>query len=98
MDTSTYGAAIAYVKASLAGAGAVAGVPCQIQSITPITGGNRVTFLWIDNNDEEHTDTMDVMNGEKGEQGDDYVLTEQDKADIAALVLSGLPEAENQEV
>lgn len=32
--------------------------------------------------------------GETGPKGDDYVLTEQDKADIASLVLSHLPIAE----
>lgn len=59
-----------YTDNSLAGAGAVAGVPCQIQSITPITGGNRVTFLWKDNNNVSHTSTLDVMNGLKGDKGD----------------------------
>ena len=53
----------------MAGAGAVAGVPCQIQSITEITGGNRITFLWEDNEGTEHTSTVDVMDGEKGETG-----------------------------
>ena len=57
-----------YTDNSLAGAGAVAGVPCQIQSITPITGGNRVTFLWKDNNNVSHTSTLDVMNGLKGDK------------------------------
>lgn len=59
-----------YTDNSLAGAGAVAGVPCQIQSITPITGGNRVTFLWEDNNNVSHTSTLDVMDGAKGDKGD----------------------------
>lgn len=59
-----------YTDNSLAGAGAVAGVPCQIQSITPITGGNRVTFLWEDNNNVSHTSTLDVMDGAKGDKGE----------------------------
>lgn len=58
-----------YTDDSLAGAGAVAGVPCKIQSITAITGGNRVTFLWTDNNGDDHTSAMDVMNGVDGEDG-----------------------------
>ena len=58
-----------YTDNSLAGAGAVAGVPCQIQSITSITGGNRVTFEWEDNNGVSHTSTMDVMDGDKGDTG-----------------------------
>ena len=57
-----------YIDKSLAGAGAVAGVPCQIQSIKPITGGNRITFLWEDNNNVSHTSTLDVMDGAGGEE------------------------------
>ena len=57
-----------YTDKSLAGAGAVAGVPCQIQSIKPITGGNRITFLWVDNNNVSHTSTLDVMDGAGGEE------------------------------
>ena len=67
----TYAAAKKYTDNTVAGAGGLAGVPCQIQSITPITGGNRVTFLWIDNNGDEHTSTMNVMNGVDGENGED---------------------------
>ena len=59
-----------YVDDSLAGAGAVAGKPCQIQSITPITGGNRITFLWEDNNGVSHTQNLNVMDGAKGDKGD----------------------------
>ena len=39
-----------YTDNSLAGAGAIAGKPCQIQSIEEITGGHEITFLWVDNN------------------------------------------------
>ena len=59
-----------YTDDSMAGAGAVAGVPCQIQSITDITGGHRVTYLWEDNNGVSHTQAMDVMDGVKGDKGD----------------------------
>ena len=58
-----------YTDDSLEGVGAIAGKPCQIQSITNITGGQRVTFLWLDNSGNEHTSTMDVMNGAKGDTG-----------------------------
>lgn len=81
-----------FTSDSLEGVGAIAGKPCQIQSVTDITGGKRVTFLWVDNSDVEHTSTMDVMNG------DDYTLTTQDKTDIANIVLSELPEAESEVV
>lgn len=60
-----------YTDDSIAGAGGLEGKPCQIQSIEAITGGNRVTFLWEDNEGVEHTDTMDVMNGTDGADGQD---------------------------
>ena len=59
-----------YTKETVEGAGAVAGVPCQIQSITDIEGGHRVTFLWEDNDGNEHTSTMDVMTGDQGPKGE----------------------------
>lgn len=58
-----------YTDDSLEGAGALEGKPCQIQSITPITGGNRVVFLWLDNSGTSHTDSMDVMDGTDGTNG-----------------------------
>lgn len=66
----TLAASRKYTDDSLVGVGALAGKPCQIQSITPITGGNRVTFLWVDDNSDSHTSTMDVMNGAQGDPGD----------------------------
>ena len=60
-----------YTDDSLEGVGAIAGKPCQVQSITDITGGKRVTFLWLDNSGNEHTSTMDVMNGVDGQDGQD---------------------------
>lgn len=66
MDVVAYTLAKKYTDDSMQGAGAVAGKPCQIQSITNITGGKRVTFLWIDNADVEHTQYMDVMDGVDG--------------------------------
>ena len=44
------------------------------------------------------TTTFTVTNGAKGDPGDDYVLTNQDKTDIATIVLGMLTIAENQEV
>ena len=55
-----------YVDDTVSGAGAVAGKPCQIQSVTDITGGHRVTFLWVDNSGSSHTSSMDVMDGADG--------------------------------
>ena len=69
MDVIDISVAKKYTDDTVAGAGAVAGKPCQIQSITDITGGHRVTFLWVDNSSVSHTSTMDVMDGEKGDDG-----------------------------
>lgn len=52
-----------YVQDSLVGAGALKGSPCTIKSVTAITGGNRITFSWLDTSNVEHTQTLDVMNG-----------------------------------
>lgn len=93
-----------YVNDSLVGVGALKGAPCTIKSIAEITGGNRITFSWVDDEETERTSTLDVMDGEKGDKGDkgdagdDYVLTAQDKSDIADLVLAELPSAEGLEV
>ena len=59
-----------YTDISVEGAGAIKGKNCQIQSIEPITGGNRVTFAWYDGSDILVSDTLDVMDGEQGEQGE----------------------------
>ena len=64
-------AANKYTRDSLEGVGALAGKPCQIQSVTDITGGHRVTFLWVDNSSVSHTSTMDVMDGADGQDGQD---------------------------
>lgn len=69
IDVLTLSLAKNYTDESIAGAGALEGKPCQIESIEEITGGNRVTFLWEDNDGVEHTDTMDVMNGTDGQDG-----------------------------
>ena len=61
----------AYAKALVEGAGALKGAPCQIQSITPITGGNRITFAWENSEGETETDTLDVMDGVDGTNGTD---------------------------
>lgn len=70
LDFITLTASKKYTDDSLNGAGAVAGKPCQIKSIEDITGGHKITFKWIDNEEIEHTSTMNVMNGAKGDKGD----------------------------
>lgn len=64
-----YGGAIAYINASLLGGGAVVGKNVVIQSITPIDGGNRVTFGYTLDDGTPQTSYMDVMDGKDGKQG-----------------------------
>ena len=92
LSNVTFGALKKLLEDSLIGLGVIKGKNCTVQSITDITGGKRVTFAWTDDEEETHTAPMDVMNGA------DYVLTSQDKADIATLVFAELPTAEEQEV
>jgi hypothetical protein len=59
----------AYTDKAIEGGGALKGAACQIQSITAITGGHRITFAWEDNDGNVETDTMDVMDGTDGQAG-----------------------------
>lgn len=68
-DMEILGAAIAYTNKCIAGAGGLKGANCTIKSIDPITGGNRITFEWEDNEGHTETSTMDVMNGADGQDG-----------------------------
>ena len=66
-----------------------------VVSISAITGGNAVTIT-----DATHPQgqTFNVMNGQDGQDGSDYVLTAQDKSDIATLVVGLLPTYNGQVV
>ena len=69
IDTKTLAAARRYTDNSVAGGGAIKGKNCTIDSISPITGGNRVTFKWTLDNGTVQTGTMDVLDGQDGAQG-----------------------------
>ena len=71
MDLVTLAAAKKYTQDSLAGAGALVGKNVTISSIEEITGGNRITFSYTDDNDETHTETLDVKDGKDGIDGKD---------------------------
>ena len=71
LSVETLAVAKRYTDKSIEGAGAIKGAPCEIQSITDITGGHRVTFLWEDSEGESQTSTMDVMDGTKLTVGND---------------------------
>lgn len=55
-----------YTDESVEGGGAIKGKNCTIDSIEPISGGQRVTFKWTLDDGTEQTTTMDVMNGQDG--------------------------------
>lgn len=66
---TAYALSQSYTDQSMAGGGAVAGKPCQIESIVDIEGGHRITFMWELEDGTKKTQSMDVMNGERGETG-----------------------------
>lgn len=69
-----YGTLRKYVDDTLQGAGAVAGKPCQIQSITDNPDGKHtITFLWLDNSGVSHTSELIVRDGKDGADGADGV-------------------------
>lgn len=68
-DVLSFAAAKTYTDKEIEGGGAVQGKNCTIDSIVPITGGNRVTFKWYLDDGTEQTETLDVMDGEDGPQG-----------------------------
>lgn len=58
-----------YTDDTVIGGGAIKGKNCTIESIEPISGGQRVTFKWTLDDGTEQTTTMDVMNGVDGQDG-----------------------------
>lgn len=59
-----------YTSDTIQGAGAVAGKPCQIQSIVDNGDGTHtITFLWEDNAGTNHTQTLTLKDGEDGANG-----------------------------
>lgn len=59
-----------YTAETVLGGGAVVGKNVTIQSISPIDGGNQITFAYTLDDGTAKTSTMSVMNGEKGDRGD----------------------------
>ena len=69
MDIKVLALSKKYTDETVAGGGAIKGKNCTVDSIAPITGGQRVTFKWTLDNGTVQTGTMDVMNGDKGDTG-----------------------------
>ena len=55
-----------YVKKSLIGIGALAGAPCQVQSINKVGKTTTVTLKWEDNVGGVHTQAFDIEDGADG--------------------------------
>ena len=69
MDTKVLALSKKYTDETVVGGGAIKGKNCTVDSIAPITGGQRVTFKWTLDNGTVQTGTMEVMNGDKGDTG-----------------------------
>lgn len=70
----------------------------SVQDITESLpgGGTKIIGHTVTITDAAGAHTFNVMNGENGAPGSAYVLTAQDKADIAALVVWQIPSAESE--
>lgn len=69
ISIETLVAAKKFTSETVLGGGAVAGKNVTISSITPIDGGNRITFSYTLDNGTTKTSTLDVMNGKDGKNG-----------------------------
>lgn len=65
-DVEIIGMLKSYVSKSLVGMGALKGANCQIESIDEVTGGQKITFLWIDISNVSHRSELTVPNGADG--------------------------------
>lgn len=66
ISIETLVAAKKFTSETALGGGAVVGKNVTISSITPIEGGNKVTFSYTLDNGTVKTSTMDVMDGKDG--------------------------------
>lgn len=71
ISIETLVAAKKFTSETVLGGGAVVGKNVTISSITPIDGGNRITFSYTLDNGTIKISTLDVMNGVNGTDGTD---------------------------
>lgn len=55
-----------YTKNTVIGMGAIKGAPCQVQDITKVDKTTTVTLKWEDNDENVHTQSFDIEDGEDG--------------------------------
>ena len=92
LDVTSYALSKGFTSESLLGGGAVVGKNVTISSITPIDGGNRVTFSYTLDDGTVKTSTMDVMdgaNGEPGHDGKDFKYEDFTPEQLEALKIKG---------
>ena len=88
IDYLTLSAAKGYTDESLLGGGSLVGKNVTISSITPIDGGNRVTFSYTLDNGTVKTSTMDVMDGKDGIDGKSVTFITKDDDDNIIVTFS----------
>lgn len=81
LDVTSYALSKGFTSESLLGGGAVVGKNVTISSITPIEGGNKVTFSYTLDDGTVKTQSMDVMNGKSAYESaveNGFIGTEQE--------------------
>ena len=52
-----------YTDESVEGLGTIKGADCRVESVVPITGGNRITLSWMGTSGTVQTKSFDVLDG-----------------------------------
>ena len=91
MDLLTLSLAKKYTDDATNGLGAVKGANATIENITPVDGGNNVTFAWTGTDGKKQTQTMFVANGQDGR-----ALLPEDTSVIVNAVLEALPKYDGE--
>ena len=71
--TKAFALAKKYTDDTVIGGGALKGKNCTITAITPVEGGNQITFEWTLDDGTVQTDDLYVINGVDGKDGKDGV-------------------------
>lgn len=69
IDFITLAVSQTYTDESIEGYGVQKGKNCQIEKTEDIEGGKKITFGWYDENQVKKEATINVMDGEQGEDG-----------------------------
>jgi hypothetical protein len=69
MDVVSYLLSKRYVDDTIKGSGALKGAACEISSIEPIKGGNKITFSWEYSDGSKDSAFIIVKDGAEGANG-----------------------------